>query len=69
MGREKAKKNDLAKVTLMQEISWRQKSRAIWLKEVDHNTKSSSIVLLILTEETNLFIPFILVVVLLPRNR
>jgi hypothetical protein len=34
---EKAK-NDLAEVTLMQEISWRQKSMAIWLKEGDHNT-------------------------------
>lgn len=26
-------------VALMQEISWRQKSRAIWLKEGDHNTR------------------------------
>jgi len=35
--KEKAK-NDLAKVALMQEICWRQKSRATWLKEGDNNT-------------------------------
>jgi hypothetical protein len=34
---EKAK-NDLGEVALMQETSWRQKSRAIWLKEGDHKT-------------------------------
>jgi hypothetical protein len=32
--KEKAK-YDLVEVTLMQEISWRQKSRATWLKEGD----------------------------------
>jgi hypothetical protein len=31
--------NDLAKVALMQEISWRKKSRATWLKEGDNNTR------------------------------
>jgi hypothetical protein len=35
--KEKAK-NDLAEVALMQEISWRQKSMAIWLKEGDNHT-------------------------------
>jgi hypothetical protein len=35
--KEKAK-NDLAEVALMQEISWRHKSRAIWLKEGDNST-------------------------------
>jgi hypothetical protein len=31
-------KTDLENDVLMQEVSWRLKSRATWLKEEDHNT-------------------------------
>jgi hypothetical protein len=32
-------KADLENVAIMQEVSWRQKSRVTWLKEGDHNTR------------------------------
>lgn len=32
-------KSDLENVALMQEVSWRQKSRVAWLKERDRNTR------------------------------
>jgi len=35
-------KVDVEKVVLMQEVSWRPKTRATWLKEGDHNTNFST---------------------------
>jgi len=31
-------KEELGRVLQMEEISWRQKSRALWLREGDHDT-------------------------------
>ena len=35
----KADRDELANVILMHEISWRQKSRALWLRVGDRNTR------------------------------
>ena len=32
-------KSELEKLAIMEEVSWRQKSRVLWLKEGDNNTK------------------------------
>ncbi|KAF5470705.1 hypothetical protein F2P56_011202 [Juglans regia] len=39
LGRKIVLVDDLEKITLMEEISWRQKSRVLWLKEGDKCTK------------------------------
>jgi hypothetical protein len=44
-------KAELEKTLLMEEICWRQKSRSLWLKEGDKNTRNSFTALQTLIEE------------------